>query len=154
MADALPWRMMHDSLVVWRCCACWVIPSCRSHFALPSAVIHVRALCMQIKTRLEVAADERGTKVCSVLQSASETWHALRDQCHHGHGTMAHEFVSGCAWLDIRQEVKDAKEVALPSGVRYTDLVIGGGQRASPGLLMVLNLKCGFDKPVNSLRQT
>lgn len=44
-----------------------------------------------------------------------------------------------CSFL---QEVTDAKEVTLPSGVRYTDLVIGGGQRASPGLLMVLDLKC------------
>jgi hypothetical protein len=37
--------------------------------------------------------------------------------------------------------VKDAQEVVLPSGVRFTDLVTGGGQRASPGLLMVLELK-------------
>jgi len=54
----------------------------------------------QIKTRLELASDERGT-----------------------------------------QEVKDGKEVTLPSGVRYVDLIRGGGQRGTPGQLMVLNLK-------------
>ena len=43
---------------------------------------------------------------------------------------------SGCA-----QDVEDAQEVTLPSGVRYTDLRIGGGQRAARGLLVILDLK-------------
>lgn len=39
------------------------------------------------------------------------------------------------------QAVENGEEVVLPSGVRYTDLVRGGGQRGAPGQLMVLNLK-------------
>ena len=39
------------------------------------------------------------------------------------------------------QDVADAQEVTLPSGVRYTDLRIGGGQQAARGLLVIMDLK-------------
>lgn len=54
----------------------------------------------QVKTRLEIASDERGT-----------------------------------------QTVADGEEVVLASGVRYIDLVRGGGQRGTAGMLMLLNLR-------------
>jgi hypothetical protein len=41
--------------------------------------------------------------------------------------------------------VENAQEVTLPSGVTYTDLRIGGGQMASRGLLIILDLKLWAD---------
>ena len=39
------------------------------------------------------------------------------------------------------QVVSGAQEVTLPSGVRYTDLKIGGGSPVQKGYLMVLDFK-------------
>jgi FKBP-type peptidyl-prolyl cis-trans isomerase len=61
------------------------------------AVLAVGSLGEQVKTRLEVAAEEENTK-----------------------------------------DVTDLKEVVLPSGVRFTDLRVGGGQTPPKGYLVVL----------------
>jgi len=45
----------------------------------------------------------------------------------------------------VRQDVEDAQEVTLPSGVRYTDLRTGGGQQAARGLLVIMDLKLYAD---------
>lgn len=37
------------------------------------------------------------------------------------------------------QDVDSFVEVELPSGVRYTDLRLGGGQSAVPGYLIILD---------------
>ncbi len=34
-----------------------------------------------------------------------------------------------CVNVLYTQEIQGAKEVVLPSGVRYTDVIVGGGQR-------------------------
>ena len=39
------------------------------------------------------------------------------------------------------QDVQDAKEVKLPSGVRFTDLKIGGGTPVQKGFLVVLDYR-------------
>ena len=39
------------------------------------------------------------------------------------------------------QEVTDGKEVTLPSGVRFTDIKIGGGAPTQPGYLVILDYK-------------
>jgi len=45
----------------------------------------------------------------------------------------------------VSQDVADAQEVTLQSGVRYTDLRIGGGQQAARGLLVIMDLKLYAD---------
>ncbi len=45
----------------------------------------------------------------------------------------------------MSQDVADAQEVTLQSGVRYTDLRIGGGQQAARGLLVIMDLKLYAD---------
>lgn len=39
------------------------------------------------------------------------------------------------------QVVSEAEEVTLPSGVKYTDLKIGGGSPVQKGYLMVVDFK-------------
>ena len=47
--------------------------------------------------------------------------------------------------MTMLQDVEGAQEVTLPSGVRYTDLRIGGGQLAARGLLVILDLRLYAD---------
>ena len=39
------------------------------------------------------------------------------------------------------QEVTNGKEVTLPSGVHYTDIMIGGGAPTQLGYLVILDYK-------------
>ena len=39
------------------------------------------------------------------------------------------------------RDISDAKEVATPSGLRYTDLKLGGGSPPIPGYIVVLDYK-------------
>lgn len=61
----------------------------------------------QVKTRLEVAAEERNTR-----------------------------------------DVTTAKEVVLPSGLRYTDIKIGGGQRPLRGDLLAIEMQLSLEGEV------
>ena len=54
------------------------------------------------------------------------------------------------------QVISGGQEVTLPSGVKYTDLKLGGGTPVQKGYLVILNFKCGslfhclFVKHVNN----
>jgi FKBP-type peptidyl-prolyl cis-trans isomerase len=43
------------------------------------------------------------------------------------------------------RDISDAKEVATPSGLRYTDLKLGGGSPPIPGYIVVLDYKAYAD---------
>lgn len=40
------------------------------------------------------------------------------------------------------QVISGGKEVTLPSGVKYTDLKVGGGTPVQKGYLVILNFRC------------
>ena len=92
----------------------------------------------QIKTRLEVAADERGTRVRQHNTPIHACWLLMPAKMHR---KLARPF----RLVRMLQDVEGAQEVVLPSGVHFTDLRIGGGQLAARGLLVILDLKLYAD---------
>ena len=114
----------------------WISSQLTRRFGLAGGLAYLGFLTFgvvseQIKTRLEVAADERGTRVC---------FHRQSRMCLSRPACISWDLSPG-ADIYISQDVEDAQEVSLPSGVRYTDLRIGGGQLAARGMLVILDLK-------------
>ena len=124
----------------------WISSQLTRRFGLAGGLAYLGFLTFgvvseQIKTRLEVAADERGTRVRdSTRQSQPRT-----------------SQLCCCSSVDLSslwllQDVENAQAVTLPSGVQYTDLRIGGGQQAARGLLVILDLKLFADGELIQVR--
>lgn len=113
-------------------------------------MLAVGSIGEQVKTRLEVAEEERGTqevrrhaiKFLSLLVGnyciliSKLCFVKLSSKLQYDSEDSAHVYAEGHL---VCSQVSDAQEVVLPSGVSYIDLRKGGGSRPVKGYLAVID---------------